>query len=76
MLLPLPLVAAFQLAAAVPPRVYDGRAGKTTVAIPKMDADVVIDGNLDEPVWRQAAVLTGWTRSTKGIARLSSWSTR
>src|SRR5689334_5968468 len=59
-MLPLPLLAALQLAAATP-RVYDGRAGQTTVAIPKIEADVVIDGNLDEAVWRQAAVLTGFS---------------
>jgi len=61
-MLSLPLLAAFQLAAAPasPPRVYDGRAGQTTVAIPKIEADIVVDGNLDEAVWRQAAVLTGF----------------
>jgi len=57
----LPLLAAFQLASSAPPRVYDGRAGQTTVAIPKIEADVEIDGNLDEAVWRQAAVLTGFS---------------
>ena len=62
-MLSLPLLAAFQLAAAPasPPRVYDGRAGQTTVAIPKIEADIVVDGNLDEAVWRQAAVLTGFS---------------
>jgi len=57
----LPLLAAFQLASSAPPRVYDGRAGQTTVPIPKIEADVEIDGNLDEAVWRQAAVLTGFS---------------
>ena len=61
-MLSLPLLAAFQLAAsAPPPRVYDGRAGQTTVAIPKFEADIAVDGNLDEPVWRRAAVLTGFS---------------
>jgi len=63
-MLSLPLLAAFQLANAVPapaPRVYDGRAGQTTVAIPKIEADIVVDGNLDEAVWRRAAVLTGFS---------------
>jgi len=59
-MLSLPLLAAFQLAAAAP-RVYDGRAGQTTVAIPKIESDVVIDGNLDEAVWRRAALLTGFS---------------
>jgi hypothetical protein len=60
----LPLLAAFQLAAGTPtppPRVYFGRAGQTTVAIPKIEADIAVDGNLDEAVWRQAAVLTGFS---------------
>ena len=63
-MLSLPFLAAFQLAAtpAPPPaRVYDGRAKQTTVAIPKIEADIVVDGNLDEAVWRQAAVLTGFS---------------
>jgi len=58
----LPLLTAFQLAAGTPPpRIYDGRAGQTTVAIPKIETDIVVDGNLDEAVWRQAAVLTGFS---------------
>jgi hypothetical protein len=61
-MLSLPLLAAFQLAATTPPpRVYDGRAGQTTVAIPKIESNVVVDGNLDEAVWRQAALLTGFS---------------
>src|SRR3954466_6390508 len=61
-MLSLPLLAAFQLAATTPPpRVHDGRAGQTTVAIPKIESNVVVDGNLDEAVWRQAALLTGFS---------------
>src|SRR4029078_7771388 len=63
-MLSLPLLAAFARASGVPapaPRVYDGRAGQTTVAIPKIEADIVVDGNLDEAVWRRAAVLTGFS---------------
>jgi hypothetical protein len=56
----LPLLASFQLAAATP-HVYNGRDGQTTVAIPRLQADVVIDGRLDEPVWRDAALLTGFS---------------
>src|SRR5437899_11507266 len=56
----LPLLASFQLAAAAP-RVYNGREGQTTVAIPRIQADVTIDGQLDEPVWRDAALLTGFS---------------
>ncbi len=30
------------------------------VAVPRLEAEVTIDGRLDEPVWREAAVLTGF----------------
>jgi uncharacterized protein DUF5916 len=42
--------------------VYNARAGHTSVAPPRLEADVVIDGRLDEPVWRQAALLTGFSQ--------------
>src|SRR4051794_26901771 len=42
--------------------VYDGRATHTHVAVPRMDSTVVIDGNLNEPVWSQAARLTGFSQ--------------
>ncbi|MEO8580073.1 MAG: DUF5916 domain-containing protein [Gemmatimonadales bacterium] len=41
---------------------YDGRANRIHVAVPRMDASVTVDGNLDEPVWRQAARLTGFSQ--------------
>jgi hypothetical protein len=56
----LPLIAAFQLAAATA-TVYNGRAGQINVAPPRIEADVTIDGRLDEPQWRQAALLTGFS---------------
>ena len=55
-----PLLASFQLAAATPP-VYNGREGHTAVAIPRIEADVTIDGRFDEPAWRDAALLTGFS---------------
>ncbi len=66
----LPFLAAFQLAAASSiPRssaqhVYNGRLNQTTVTIPKFAADLTIDGRLDEPVWRDAALLTGFSLYT------------
>lgn len=42
--------------------VYNGRAGKLDVAIPRIDTTVVIDGQLDEDVWRRAAHLTGFSQ--------------
>ena len=40
---------------------FDGR-NRPTVTIPRVEAEAVIDGNLDEPVWRQAARLTGFSQ--------------
>src|SRR3954471_23859004 len=58
----LPFLAAFQLASAAPgASVYNGRNGQTRVVIPKLDATVDVDGNLTEPVWQQAAGLTGFS---------------
>jgi Domain of unknown function (DUF5916) len=45
-----------------PALVYDGRARQLHVKPPRLEASVVIDGNLDEPVWRQAALLTGFSQ--------------
>ena len=44
------------------PAVYDGRLKQTQVRIPRVEATVTIDGNLDEAVWRSAARLTGFTQ--------------
>ncbi len=65
-LLPL-LGISFQLATApavsdVAGPVYHALRGATTVALPApVDADITIDGRLDEPVWRTAARLTGFS---------------
>src|SRR5687768_12392641 len=45
-----------------PPPVYSGRQSQTQVRTPRIDADVKIDGHLDEPAWRRAAVLTGFSQ--------------
>ena len=47
-----------------PPRVFNGRQGQTTVHIPRLDDLPLIDGTLDDPVWQQAAVLTGFSEYT------------
>ena len=56
-------LSAFQLAAASPPdrRVYSGRAGEIDIGIPRLSATAQIDGTLDEPAWRAAALLTGFS---------------
>jgi Domain of unknown function (DUF5916)/Carbohydrate family 9 binding domain-like len=42
--------------------VYDGRAKQVHVEVPRIDSTISIDGNIDEPVWRQAAHLTGFSQ--------------
>ena len=42
--------------------IYDGRARQLDVRPPRLEAAVVIDGVLDEPVWQRAARLTGFTQ--------------
>ena len=57
----LAFLAAFQLAATTP-GVYNARAGQTSAAPPRIEADIVIDGKLDEPAWQRAALLTGFSQ--------------
>ncbi|MGH7646758.1 MAG: DUF5916 domain-containing protein [Gemmatimonadaceae bacterium] len=42
--------------------VYDGRSRQLDVAPPRIDTTVVVDGVLDEAVWRRAAKLTGFSQ--------------
>ena len=60
------LAAALQLAplqTPVPQRVvYNGRDQKIQVDVPKMRAEIKVDGELDEAVWNGAAVLTGFSQ--------------
>jgi hypothetical protein len=42
--------------------VYDGRTNRTRVDVPRIDTVASIDGNLDDPVWRRAARLTGFSQ--------------
>ena len=41
---------------------FSGVDRQLQVPAPRLDAEVTIDGVLDEPVWRQAAALTGFSR--------------
>jgi hypothetical protein len=56
----LPILSAFQLAAAQP-AVYNGRLNQISVSPPKMEATVVVDGQLDEAPWANAAILNGFS---------------
>ena len=52
--------------AALDPRVYHGRQGQTSLTPPRIEAPVTVDGNLDEPAWRSAALLTGFSVYSAG----------
>jgi hypothetical protein len=41
--------------------VYNGRAGNLSVPIPRINTHLDLDGSLDAPVWKQAAILTGFS---------------
>jgi hypothetical protein len=53
---------------------YIGRENQLNVPIPRIEADVTVDGNLNEPVWQQAALLTGFSEFSPhdGIAAADS----
>ena len=77
--MPLPLMLAVLAGVTSPARTIDptihvGRSGQTTVRPPRLADTVVIDGMLDEPAWRQAAVLTGFSQFTPvdGVAAADS----
>lgn len=71
----LAFLGAFQIAAAQPAPVYNGRAGQIAAQAPRIDTTVTIDGNLDEPVWSRAAVLTGFSEYSPADQRPSPDST-
>ena len=50
------------LAAGGAAAIYSGNQQQTDVAIPRLEAAVVVDGVLDEPVWQQAALLTDFSQ--------------
>src|SRR5258708_37644874 len=41
---------------------YSGRDHQLDVPIPRLEAEVVIDGDLSDPVWARAARLTGFSQ--------------
>jgi hypothetical protein len=51
-----------QSATAPAGQVYHGRLNATAAAAPRLEADVEIDGILDEAAWAHAAVLTGFSQ--------------
>jgi hypothetical protein len=57
-----------------PPTTYNGRAGKLAVRVPRLEVEPVIDGKLDEPVWGEAVLLTGFSQfsPTDGVPAADS----
>src|SRR5215207_9219002 len=56
------------------PASYSGRAGQLEVRVPRHEAESSVDGKLDEPVWGQAAILTGFSQfsPTDGVPAADS----
>jgi hypothetical protein len=57
-----------------PPTRYDGRSGNLAVQVPRLEAEPVIDGKLDEQVWAEASQLTGFSQfsPTDGVPAADS----
>lgn len=55
------LTVAARLAAAVTSLIFIGRQNELRIPVPRVEAEVTVDGSLDEPVWQQAALLTGFS---------------
>jgi len=49
--------------------VFAGRDNRTNVPIPRLEAATAVDGVLDEPVWHQAARLTGFSQFSPADGR-------
>src|SRR5215470_10223347 len=65
MLVCLSLCHALAAGAPLPPATYVGRENQLHVRIPRLEtetASATIDGSLDEPVWKSAAVLAGFSQ--------------
>jgi hypothetical protein len=79
-----PLLCAALLGAASSPSpqptgpVFHGRCGETSVLPPRFEQAVVVDGLLDEPAWRDAALLTGFSQyfPNDGVAAADSTEVR
>lgn len=56
------------------PGAFSGQAGQVAITPPRIEASVTLDGRLDEPVWAQAAVLSGFSQflPTDGIPAADS----
>ncbi|MDQ3518441.1 MAG: carbohydrate binding family 9 domain-containing protein, partial [Gemmatimonadota bacterium] len=58
------------------PTTYSGIEGQINVRVPRNDADVRTDGRLDEPQWKTAALLTGFSQFSPSDGRPAEDSTQ
>ena len=58
----LSLLFLFPADSTVAPATYNGRAGQLEVRVPRQEAVTVVDGKLDEAIWGESAVLTGFSQ--------------
>lgn len=70
----LPFLLGFSVHTHDPPAAYVGRAGQLEVPIPRLEAVSSVDGKLDEAVWEQTALLTGFSQfsPTDGVPATDS----
>lgn len=66
----------FPLLGITDPSVYDGRQNQLDVQIPRREAPVTVDGTLDEAVWGEAALLTGFSQFSPSDGRPADDSTQ
>ncbi|HET7790891.1 MAG TPA: DUF5916 domain-containing protein [Gemmatimonadales bacterium] len=69
------LLALLQAPAADPGPVYVGLARQLAVHPPRIEASITVDGDLSEPVWAQAARLTGFSEYRPADGRAADDST-
>jgi hypothetical protein len=70
----LPILLLFSADSIQLPTSYSGRAGQLDVRVPRQEAEPAVDGKLDEKLWEEAAVLTGFSQfsPTDGVPAADS----
>src|SRR5919107_1052208 len=70
----LALLLSLQSAPGDPPPPYRGGAGTREVRVPRHEAESSVDGKLDEAVWNETAILTGFSQfsPTDGVPAVDS----
>ena len=69
------LFAGASLAPVPPPLVYPGRESQLSVAAPRLDESINVDGSLDEPAWGKAALLTDFSQYAPSDGRAAEQKT-